>query len=45
MAVLGLLLLVSAAGVSLDVVLQNASSMNVDALGQGFLPSGVAGSS
>src|ERR1700682_1833005 len=36
MAVLGLLLLVSAVGLSLDVVFQNTSSISVDALGQTF---------
>ena len=36
MAVLGLLLLVSAVGLGLDVVFQNTSSINVDALGQSF---------
>jgi hypothetical protein len=36
MAVLGLLLLLSAAGLSLDVVFQNTSSITVDALGQTF---------
>jgi hypothetical protein len=36
MAVLGLLLLLSAVGLSLDVVFQNTSSINVDALGQTF---------
>jgi hypothetical protein len=36
MAVLGLLLLLSAVGLSLDVVFQNTSSLNVDALGQTF---------
>jgi len=34
MAVLGLLLLLSAAGLTLDVVFQNTSAINVDALGQ-----------
>jgi hypothetical protein len=37
MAVLGLLLLLSAAGLSLDVVFQNTSSISVDALGQTFV--------
>jgi hypothetical protein len=36
MAVLGLLLLLSAVGLSLDVVFQNTSSISVDALGQTF---------
>ena len=36
MAVLGLLLLLSAAGLSLDVAFQNTSSISVDALGQTF---------
>jgi hypothetical protein len=36
MAVLGLLLLVSAVGLGLDVVFQNTSSISVDALGQTF---------
>jgi hypothetical protein len=36
MAVVGLLLLLSAVGLSLDVVLQNTSSLGVDALGQTF---------
>jgi hypothetical protein len=36
MAVLGLLLLLSAAGLSLDVFFQNTSSISVDALGQTF---------
>jgi hypothetical protein len=34
MAILGLLLLLSAAGLTLDVAFQNTSSINVDALGQ-----------
>jgi len=34
MAILGLLLLLSAAGLTLDVVFQNTSSISVDALGQ-----------
>ena len=33
MAVLGLFLLLAAAGLSLDVVFQNTSSISVDALG------------
>jgi hypothetical protein len=36
MAVLGLLLLVSAVGLSLDVIFQNTSSIRVDTLGQTF---------
>jgi hypothetical protein len=36
MAVLGLLLLLSAAGLTLDVVVQNSASINVDVLGQTF---------
>ena len=36
MAVLGLLLLLSAVGLSLDVAFQNTSSISVDALGQTF---------
>ncbi len=36
MAVLGLLLLLSAVGLSLDVVFQNTSSISVDTLGQTF---------
>jgi hypothetical protein len=36
MAVLGLLLLLSAAGITLDVVWQNTASISVDAVGQGF---------
>jgi hypothetical protein len=36
MAVLGLLLLLCATGLTLDVVFQNTSSINVDALGQTF---------
>jgi cytoskeletal protein RodZ len=36
MAVLGLLLLVSAVGLSLDIAIQNSSSISVDALGQTF---------
>jgi hypothetical protein len=36
MAVLGLLLLLGATGLTLDVVFQNTSSINVDALGQTF---------
>jgi hypothetical protein len=36
MAVLGLLLLLGATGLTLDVVFQNTSSINVDALGQSF---------
>ena len=36
MAVLGLFLLLAAAGLTLDVVLQNTSSISVDAVGQTF---------
>lgn len=36
MAVLGLLLLLSAAGLTLDVVVQNTASSNVDVFGQTF---------
>jgi hypothetical protein len=36
MAVLGLLLLLSASGLSLDVAFQNTTSISVDALGQTF---------
>jgi hypothetical protein len=36
MAILGLLLLLSAVGLSLDVVFQNTSSISIDALGQTF---------
>ena len=36
MAVLGLLLLLSAAGLTLDVVLENTSSISVDGVGQTF---------
>jgi hypothetical protein len=36
MAVLGLLLLLAATGLTLDVVFQNTSSINVDAVGQTF---------
>lgn len=36
MAILGLLLLLAAAGLTLDVVFQNTSSLNVDAIGQTF---------
>jgi hypothetical protein len=36
MAVLGLLLLLGATGLTLDVVFQNTSSINVDAVGQTF---------
>ena len=36
MAILGLLLLLSAAGLSVDVVVQNTSSISVDAVGQTF---------
>jgi hypothetical protein len=36
MAILGLLLLLSAAGLTLDVVWQNTASISVDALGQSF---------
>ena len=36
MAVLGLLLLLCATGLTLDVVFQNTSSINVDAVGQTF---------
>jgi hypothetical protein len=36
MAVLGLLLLLSAVGLSLDVIFQNTSSIRVDTLGQTF---------
>jgi hypothetical protein len=36
MAVLGLLLLLSAVGLSLDVIFENTASLNVDALGQTF---------
>ncbi len=36
MAVLGLILLLAAGGLTLDVVIQNTSSINVNALGQTF---------
>lgn len=36
MAILGLLLLLSAAGLALDVVVQNTSSISVDAVGETF---------
>jgi len=36
MAILGLLLLFAAGGLTLDVVLQNTSSINIDAVGQTF---------
>jgi cytoskeletal protein RodZ len=36
MAILGLLLLLAAAGLTLDVVFQNTTSINVDAVGQTF---------
>jgi len=39
MAVLGLLLLLSAVGLGLDVAFQNTSSISVDALGQTFVVS------
>ena len=36
MAILGLLLLLAAAGLAVDVVMQNTSSISVDAVGQAF---------
>lgn len=36
MAILGLLLLLAAGGLAVDVVVQNTSSISVDAVGQTF---------